>query len=435
MTDEFLPKSDSDKEETSPLSTPFWGSLPETMPVEPQTHDAPVDPKPESNQNENPNATGFNFGPLPVVTGIEENQEPADELAPGGITPVETTQGGLTPNEKTTFENQDFDFPDFSKEIHGSTVSKKGSLSTTQNKQIGLAICAVFILIGTSLFFGIGYSHYTEVSEQMDLQERAQDWPIAVINSSSEIYGEQSESCDEDGCTSSAWFKAKINLVCITNETGLYLCGEGVYDENSTTEMFTSEMGCDNRLRYRSYGDMPYACAAVWDLSYRFEDLEIMYSFPFGVWDDSNYHEWVIYDETCIWEGESEDIEKWSCYYDGGNYDTWWYYCEFDDEYAYWLCTDDLGDDVGSPDNKDGEEAPYWIAEVAFAESSNSKVDGFVVKYNPENPSEIFLLEARVESFDYLNPILGMAIPPIITLFVCFRFYSWAARGFKTKSD
>ena len=78
----------------------------------------------------------------------------------------------MTPNEKTTFENQDFDFPDFSKEIHGSTVSKKGSLSTTQNKQIGLAICAVFILIGTSLFFGIGYSHYTEVGEQMDLQEK-----------------------------------------------------------------------------------------------------------------------------------------------------------------------------------------------------------------------------------------------------------------------
>ena len=99
------------------------------------------------------------------------------------------------------------------------------------------------------------------------------------------------------------------------------------------------------------------------------------------------------------------------------------------------MCTDGLGDDVGSPDNKDGDEAPYWIAESAFAETSNSGVDGFVVKYNPENPSEIFLLEARVENFDYVNPVLGMAIPPIITLFVCFRFYSWAARGFKTKSD
>ena len=269
----------------------------------------------------------------------------------------------------------------------------------------------------------------------MDLQERAKDWPIAVINSSSEIYGEQSESCDEDGCTSSAWFRAKINLVCTTNETELYVCGEGVYDENITTEIFTSEMGCDNRLRYRSYGDMPYACAAVWDLSYRFEDLQIMYSFPFGVWDDSNYNEWVVYDEICVWEGESDDVEKWSCYYDRGIYDTWWYYCEFDEEYGYWLCTDGLGDDVGSPDNKDGDEAPYWIAESAFAETSNSEVDGFVVKYNPENPSEIFLLEARVESFDYLNPILGMAIPPIITLVVCFRFYSWAARGFQTNSD
>ena len=142
-----------------------------------------------------------------------------------------------------------------------------------------MAICAVFILIGTSLFFGIGYSHYTEVGEQMDLQEKAKDWPSAVIHNSSDIYGEQSESCDEDGCTSSAWFRAKINLVCIANETGLYLCGEGVYDENSTTEMFTSEMGCDNRLRYRSYGDMPYACAAVWDLSYRFQYEEIFFHF------------------------------------------------------------------------------------------------------------------------------------------------------------
>ena len=435
MTDEFLPKSDSDKEETSPLSTPFWGSLPETMPVEPQTHDAPVDIKPELSQNEIPNATGFDFGPLPIVAGIEENQEPAVELAPGGITPVETTQGGLTPNEKTTFENQDFDFPNFSEKVRSSRVSKKSSLSTTQNKQIGLAICAVFIIIGTSFFYGIGYSHYTEVSEQMDLQERAKDWPIAVINNSSEIYGEQSTSCDEDGCTTSGWFKAKINLVCTTNETELYVCGEGVYDETSTTEMFTSEMGCENRLRYRSYGDMPYACAAVMSLSYRFQDAEIAYVFPLGVWDDPNYNEWVVYDETCVWEGESDDVEKWSCYYDGGYYDTWWHYCEFDEEYAYWLCTDDLGDDIGSPDNKDGEEAPYWIAEAAFAESSNSKVYGFVVKYNPEKPSEIFLLEARVESSDYLNPILGMAIPPIITLFVCFRFYSWAAKGFQTKSD
>ena len=430
MTDEFLPKSDSDKEETSPLSTPFWGSLPEMEPSQPKTQDLPLDVKPELSQNEIPNATGFNFGPLPVVTGTEENLEPVVETPSVGITPVETA-----PVEEATFENQDFDFPDFSKEIHGSTFSKKSSLSTTQNKQIGLAICAVFILIGTSLFFGIGYNHYTEVSEQMDLQERARDWPTAVIHNSSDIYGEQSESCDEDGCTSSAWFRAKISLVCIVNETGLYLCGEGVYDENSTTEMFTSEMGCENRLRYRSYGNMPYACAAVWDLSYRFEFEEIVFSFPVGVWDDSNYYEWVVYDETCIWEGESEDVEKWSCYYNGGSYDTWWYYCEFDEEYGYWLCINDLGDDVGSPDNKDGEEAPYWIAESAFAETSNSKVDGFTVKYNPEDPSEIFLLEARVENFDYVNPVLGMAIPPIITLFVCFKFYSWAARGFQSKSE
>ena len=430
MTDEFLPKSDSDKEETSPLSTPFWGSLPEMEPSQPKTQDLPLDVKPELSQNEIPNATGFNFGPLPVVTGTEENQEPVVETPSVGITPVETA-----PVEEATFENQDFGFPDFSKKIHSSTVSKKSSLSTTQNKQIGLAICAVFILIGTSLFFGIGYNHYTEVSEQMDLQERAKDWPTAVIHNSSDIYGEQSESCDEDGCTSSAWFRAKISLVCIVNETGLYLCGEGVYDENSTTEMFTSEMGCENRLRYRSYGEMPYACAAVWDLSYRFEFDEIVFSFPVGVWDDSGYNEWIVYDETCIWEGESDDVEKWSCYYNGGNYDTWWYYCESDEEYGYWLCINDLGDDVGSPDNKDGEEAPYWIAESAFAETSNSKVDGFTVKYNPENPYEIFLLEARVENFDYVNPALGMAIPPIITLFVCFKFYSWAARGFQSKSE
>jgi hypothetical protein len=412
MTDEFLPKSDSDKEETSPLATPFWGSLPETMPSQPQTQDTPIGVQPELSQNEIPNATGFNFGPLPVVTGIEENQEPA----------VEVTQ-----EQKTTFENQDFDFPDFDKR-----VPKKNSLPTTQNKQIGLAICAVFILIGLSLFYGLGVSHYTEVSEQMDLQERAKDWPIAVIHNSSIITGEQTESCDEDGCTSSAWFSAKISLVCTLNETGLYSCGHGEYDENNTTEMFTSEMGCESRLRYRSYGDMPYACAAVWDLSYRFEYEEIEFLFPVGVWDESNYREWIVYDETCIWEGESEDVEKWSCYYDGGNYDTWWHYCEFDEEYGYWLCTDDLGDDIGSPDNKDGQEAPYWVAERAFAETSNSEVDRFVVKYNPEDPSEIFLLEARVENFDYLNPILGMAIPPIITLFVCFRFYSWAARGFQT---
>ena len=325
MTDEFLPKSDSDKEETSPLSTPFWGSLPETMPVEPQTQDMPVDIKPELSQNEIPNATGFNFGPLPVVTGTEENQE-----AVAGITPVENAPVGIAPVEKTTFENQDFDFPDFSKDLHGSTNSEKSSLSITQSKQIGLAICAVFILIGTSLFFGIGYSHFKEVSEQMDLQERASDWPIAVINNSSEIYGEQSESCDEDGCTSSAWFRAAIKLVCTTNETGTYLCGEGVYDENSTTEVFTIAMGCENRLRYRSYGDMPYACAAVWDLSYRFQYEDIFFTFPIGVWDDSNYNEWVVYDEICVWEGESDDVEKWSCYYDRGIYDTWWYYCDGD---------------------------------------------------------------------------------------------------------
>ena len=81
MTDEFLPKSDSDKEETSPLSTPFWGSLPETKPVEPQTQDMPVDIKPELSQNEIPDTAGFDFGPLPIITGIEENQEPAVEMS------------------------------------------------------------------------------------------------------------------------------------------------------------------------------------------------------------------------------------------------------------------------------------------------------------------------------------------------------------------
>ena len=107
-------------------------------PSQPKTQDLPLDVKPELSQNEIPNATGFNFGPLPVVTGTEENQEPAVEMTPVETAPVETA-----PVEEATFENQDFDFPDFSKEIHGSTFSKKSSLSTTQNKQIGLAICAV----------------------------------------------------------------------------------------------------------------------------------------------------------------------------------------------------------------------------------------------------------------------------------------------------
>ena len=45
MTDEFLPKSDSDRRNISTLNS-IWGNLPETKPVEPQTQDMPVDIKP-----------------------------------------------------------------------------------------------------------------------------------------------------------------------------------------------------------------------------------------------------------------------------------------------------------------------------------------------------------------------------------------------------
>ena len=71
-------------------------------PSQPKTQDLPLDVKPELSQNEIPNATGFNFGPLPVVTGTEENQEPAVEMTPVETAPVETA-----PVEEATFENQD----------------------------------------------------------------------------------------------------------------------------------------------------------------------------------------------------------------------------------------------------------------------------------------------------------------------------------------
>jgi hypothetical protein len=129
-------------------------------------------------------------------------------------------------------------------------------------------------------------------------------------------------------------------------------------------------------------------------------------------WNPEEY--WVFYDESshCEWEGELDDDNLWSCYYSNGEtteYDTWWHYCEHHLNESRWYCTDEIDEEISSPDNQNG--TLYQPQEIETT-----------VNYDPDDPTRIAFvdqLEWHTGSGGF--PIMFIIFPIIINLVLIGR--------------
>ena len=129
-------------------------------------------------------------------------------------------------------------------------------------------------------------------------------------------------------------------------------------------------------------------------------------------WQNQGESLWVMYTQ-CEWEGEPEDENRWSCYWssssDSAEYDTWWYYCEHHQNQSVWYCTDELGEEISSPDNQNGTEYSPPVVQTT-------------VNYDLDDPTRIAFvdqLEWHTGSGGF--PIMFIIFPIIINLVLIGR--------------
>jgi len=181
--------------------------------------------------------------------------------------------------------------------------------------------------------------------------------------------------------TTTAWFSENFTM-WDDYETGeQYFSGSIIIYCSNTSESW--ECG-GNESGYERI-EIPYRCTGTEEVGPLENpcDWTMKMFVVDSYWSNSGEDWWPSY-EQCEWEGEPEDDNRWSCYYedeDGAvEYDTWWYYCEHHTNQGMWYCTDIFGDAISSPDNQNGTE--YGSQEVETT-----------VNYDADDPSKIAFVE------------------------------------------
>lgn len=318
----------------------------------------------------------------------------------------------------------------------------KQNLDSTkyQNIQVGFAIIGVLLIIASAIFFQLGISRLQEMNEFLDYSKEAEDWPSAQVNNNSWAYAYYDESCSYDSeggetCSYDYEFEAQVFISCMQDENATWICDNSLENGKEFSAWFFCTMGF---FVERGDGDMPYPCAAMNGMRDIFDNGG--QSLPADIYDpngENGINYWIAYDGECIWnDGHWDSVDNsWSCYYSNTEYDTWWYYCEYKENYGLWLCTDDLGENSGASENRNETRAPNWVVlEASYAIVS---VEEFTIKYDPDNPNRMYLEQANPQyvRFEILSPIMVMAITPLVFMFLSFRIYKWASGGFLFKEN
>ena len=212
--------------------------------------------------------------------------------------------------------------------------------------------------------------------------------------------------------TTTAWFSENFTFNSL--DSGEYFGGSIIIYCLNTSESW--ECG-DNESGYDRI-EIPYRCTQTeqvgplenpcdWAMQMFVQDSYFNGFARDEVWGVG----WEAY-ENCKWEGEPDDENRWSCYYSNGEtyeYDTWWYYCEHNQNQSIWYCTDELGYEISSPDNQNGTEYSPPVFQTT-------------VNYDPDDPTRIAFvdqLEWHTESGDF--PIMFLIFPIIINLVLISR--------------
>lgn len=288
----------------------------------------------------------------------------------------------------------------------------------------GVVTLVVFSLI---LWNSLGHAFILE-TESTDYANEAMSWPITSVHLDSEIEVWSEEvSCGDESTCYEDFFTANLVLNCALLDDGNYVCGPEV--ENGTH--IQTYLACKPNHsifaiggnQYSINGPMPNPCSSAYDL-YEYEGN----NFPRQYFDERFENPWEVYDTECRWQSEPNDEPYWNCYFDNGEYDTWWYHCEFAVNESLWFCIDAFGPEASSEDNQNASERPESSVQDILSELS---VDVLEVRYDPADPTRVYIGEPEAASSNSMSFVIGFIIVGVAVLIGIVRVVTMAANKSK----
>jgi hypothetical protein len=287
------------------------------------------------------------------------------------------------------------------------------------------AISGVVTLVVLSLILwnSVGHAFLLE-TESTDYANEAMSWPITSVHIDSEIEVWSEEvSCGDESTCYEDFFAANLILNCVLLDDGNYICGPEV--ENGTH--IQTYLACKPNHsilaiggnQYSISGPMPNPCSSAYDL-WEYEGD----NFPRQYFDERFEDPWEIYDTECRWQSEPNDELYWNCYFDNGEYDTWWYHCEFAVNESLWFCIDAFGPEASSEDNQNASERPESSIQDILSELS---VDVLEVRYDPADPTRVYIGEPEAASNNSMSFVIGFIIVGVAVLIGIVRVVTMAA--------
>ena len=288
------------------------------------------------------------------------------------------------------------------------------------------AISGIVTLVFLSLILWNSLGHaFLQESESTDYANEAMSWPITSVHIASEIEVWTEEvSCGDESTCYEDFFTADLILNCALLDDGNYTCGPEV--ENGTH--IQTSLACKPNhsifaiggAQYSITGPMPDPCFAAYGL-WEYEGD----NFPRQYFDERYDNPWEVYDTECRWQSEPNDEPYWNCYFDNGEYDTWWYHCEFAVNESLWFCIDAFGPEASSEDNQNASERPESSIQDILSELS---VDVLEVRYDPADPSRVYIGEPEAASSNSMPFVIGFLILGVLVLIGMIRIASAAAK-------
>ena len=282
------------------------------------------------------------------------------------------------------------------------------------------------VVLSFVLWNSLGHAFLQE-TESTDYANEAMSWPTASVHIDSEIEVWTEEvSCGDESTCYEDFFTANLILNCALLNDGNYSCGPEV--ENGTH--IQTYLACEPNdsifaiggSQYDTSGPMPNPCIAtyeLWDLG------DAGYDYPRGYFDDRYEDPWQVYDTECRWQSEPNDEPYWNCYFDNGEYDTWWYHCEFAANESLWFCIDAFGPEASSEDNKNATERPEGSVQEVLSEQSGDVLE---VRYDPADPTRVYIGDPGDAPSNSMMFIFGFIILGVAVFIGVIRVVSKAAK-------
>ena len=281
------------------------------------------------------------------------------------------------------------------------------------------------VFISLILWNSLGHA-FLQDSKSTDYANEAMSWPIASVHVDSEIEVWSEEvSCGDESTCYEDFFTADLILNCALLDGGNYTCGPEV--ENGT--LIQTNIACkpnhsifaSGGNQYSISGPMPNPCIATYELWGWEEDG---YEFPQEYFDDRYDDPWQVYDTECKWQSEPNDEPYWNCYFDNGEYDTWWYHCEFAVNESLWFCIDAFGPEASAEDNQNASERPEGSGQEILSELSDDVLE---VRYDPADPTRVYIGDPGAAPSNSMAFVIGFVILGVLVLIGIIRVVSMAA--------